>query len=169
MAVGVLPIWRRTPLLSTPTPDTTHCPVLKFRGWQTWSDFNSSLTETKRRVCDFASSVEIDCDLPAGRLRDEQQALCSWNWVTHHCSALSEDRKRMSHCANWNLALVKKEIPEVGNSCCQKPLSCPFLISQNRSIFSTLQYYCWSVAGPILRSAGILSSPSSVQDSPAWT
>ena len=33
----------------------------------------------------------------------------------------------MSHCAKWNLALVKKEIPEVTNSCCQQMSSCPSL------------------------------------------
>ena len=32
MAVGVLPICRQTPLLSTPAPETTYCPVLTFRG-----------------------------------------------------------------------------------------------------------------------------------------
>jgi len=32
MAVGVLPICRQKPLLSTPAPQTTYCPVLTFRG-----------------------------------------------------------------------------------------------------------------------------------------
>lgn len=31
MTVGVLPICRQTPLLSTPAPETTYCPVLTFR------------------------------------------------------------------------------------------------------------------------------------------
>ena len=44
----------------------------------------------------------------------------------------------MSHCANWNLALVKKEIPKVANSCSRQMSACPSLILQKKKTFSLL-------------------------------
>ena len=140
MAVGVLPICRQTPLLSTRAPETTYCPVLTFRGDRRDLILMLRLEEQNEEIASLllpSKSIVTFRRVGCETSRCVQAASAVRGTESSTTAALyAKDRKHMSHCAKWNLALVKKEIPEVTNSCCQQMSSCPSLKLRTKKTLS---------------------------------